>query len=391
MKMYSGKNYLYIHIANTYGKDKDLFEDRIDWVAANERNLEQMIREADEPRQMDTAVRTLRKAQQGLSTGSMCALDAINSGSQIMSALMGCKTGAEATGLVDTGERPDAYQLLQDVMNQVLTDQGITVEVSRQHLKDAFMKWLYGSSMEPKIIFGIETPQYYAFFKAMKKIVPGAVMLRDVLIKCFNSYQLIHEYTLDDGFRVVLPTTVKKKYEMKIPSWEGVQYNLIFDKVEAIEHSVFLAANVIHSLDGLIVREMCRRCNYDLDKVAAVYKYLCRMTKGAPVVCRKKFVSLNLIDKLDGLDMNTMCRLRDLCADVLRWDSSPLVAVHDSFKAHFNQMNKVRYWYKELLAEFAESDMLERILFQLTGQELHIPRECTNLADYIRKSNYCLS
>jgi hypothetical protein len=37
----------------------------------------------------------------------------------------------------------------------------------------------------------------------------------------------------------------------------------------------------------------------------------------------------------------------------------PLVTVHDEFKAHANNINQVRWHYKEILAEIADSNVLD--------------------------------
>ena len=70
----------------------------------------------------------------------------------------------------------------------------------------------------------------------------------------------------------------------------------------------------------------------------------------------------------------------------------PLVTIHDSFAAHANNVNWVRHWYTYILAELADSRLLEDILNQLHGTtEGTYSKLSHNLGDMIRKSNYALS
>ncbi len=48
MKNFTPIEYICIDIANAYGLDKELFEDRIQWVKDNAKNLESLAQEADD-------------------------------------------------------------------------------------------------------------------------------------------------------------------------------------------------------------------------------------------------------------------------------------------------------------------------------------------------------
>lgn len=391
MKLYTGREYLFISIANAFGLDKLLFEERIEWVESNIDNLENMTTEADEPLLFKKGVHTLREAEQGTSTGFMCALDASNSGAQIMSALTGCKAGATATGLVEPNRRADAYGDLTQEMNKILGSE--QVQDKREDLKQAFMTWLYGSKAEPKKLFG-NTPAYPAFFEAMNIICPGAVACREALINAWQPYADEHTLLLPDGFNAVIRTQQKVSYELKLKDIPDAKYVLNYSKFEGTEKSVSLCANAIHAIDALVVREMNRRCNYNTDIVKLVHTALVDYCEGKQATCFKEFVSLRQLENLKDLkeDMNTLCRLRDLCEQVLQWETSPLLVIHDSFMSHPNHMNKVRYWYKEILAELADSNLLQDILRQLYQDDsIVVEKDIPNLSDYIRNSNYSLT
>jgi DNA-directed RNA polymerase len=139
MTEFSGWQYLLIDVANQYGHDKMLFEERIKWAEENLDQLESLVDQAETKPLYMKGVQAIRKAQKGIPTGHLIGFDACCSGVQIMSAITGCIAGATATGLVDPNVRADAYSTMTETMNELLHSQGITVDVSRQHAKEATM------------------------------------------------------------------------------------------------------------------------------------------------------------------------------------------------------------------------------------------------------------
>lgn len=51
----------------------------------------------------------------------------------------------------------------------------------------------------------------------------------------------------------------------------------------------------------------------------------------------------------------------------------------------------MRYWYKEILAELADSNVLDDLLSQVYGMPGHFNKLSSNLGDLIRDSNYALT
>lgn len=139
-KTYTGFQYLCIDIANSYGKDKDLFEDRIQWVLDNIKDLESLVSSADDQPLFLKAVMALRSSQKGNPTGHLISLDAVCSGTQIMSALTGCIKGATITGMIDPNVRADAYSSLTQEMNSLMVQDGLKeITVSRADAKQAIL------------------------------------------------------------------------------------------------------------------------------------------------------------------------------------------------------------------------------------------------------------
>ena len=133
---YTGFEYLLIDCANHFGLDKLLFEERIQWGRTNLDQLESLTDKAESAYLFMKSVAAIRKAQQGIPTGHLVALDACCSGMQIMSAITGCLSGARATGLVDPDRRADAYTEQTQRMQMIL---GNDFNVIRKDAKKALM------------------------------------------------------------------------------------------------------------------------------------------------------------------------------------------------------------------------------------------------------------
>ena len=79
-QQFTGWEYLCIDLANHYGLDKELFEDRIQWVKTNIVRLEELTQDAEEPYLYYKAVRALRDSMNGIPTNHTVALDSASSG-----------------------------------------------------------------------------------------------------------------------------------------------------------------------------------------------------------------------------------------------------------------------------------------------------------------------
>lgn len=80
MQTFTGWQYLLIDIANHFGLDKKLFEERIEWAQDNLHNLEEMAPQAENyPLYMKT-LQAIRKAQQGKPSGHLVGFDGVCSG-----------------------------------------------------------------------------------------------------------------------------------------------------------------------------------------------------------------------------------------------------------------------------------------------------------------------
>ncbi len=76
MKKFTGWQYLLIDLANQFGHDKLVFEERIQWAEDNLSNLEALVEQAETKPLYNKAMQAIRKAQTGIPSGHMVGLDA---------------------------------------------------------------------------------------------------------------------------------------------------------------------------------------------------------------------------------------------------------------------------------------------------------------------------
>lgn len=403
MKSFTGAEYLLIDLANNYGLDKETFDKRIAWARANFNDLEGLVQEADEPLLFLKSLQTIREVEAGLEIGHLVEMDATTSGIQIMSAMTGCPTGAKWTNLVDTSKRYDAYTESFESMKTYLSK--TVKEITRGMAKDALMTGFYGSSAVPEKVFGKGTNELDAFYSMAEKRLKGAWELRCDLIDVWNPYAESHSWSLPDGFECYVRTTVKRKIECEIDELDHHKFTHIYESFEGTERGVSLAANVIHSIDGYMVREISRRCNYKVSELDRTMKYIDKalehrdiahveldLSMPMSVVWATKFGAAK---QFAAMDTSSLLRLRTLLIDMRSRPSFPVICIHDAYKSHPNYVDHMRYWYKEVLAELAESDLLSHIFSELSGEDETYENvrggyTKTEMAELIRKSEYSI-
>ncbi|AGF88137.1 RNA polymerase [Salmonella phage FSL SP-058] len=408
MQTFSAFQYIKLDVANSFGLDKETFDTRLNWFNENKGSLSGLVDDADEPAQFYAGMLAYQDVLEGKPIGYMVGMDATASGLQCMAALTGCKVTAETVNLVDPNVRKDAYTDGYKVMGNLL--EGKIDKVDRKDVKGAIMTHFYGSQANPKSVFGENTIELQKFYEMVQIIAPGANMLRDDLINLWQPKALQHMWELPDGF-----TAVVKVMTMKEASFEVNELDSSFTHRywvnEGQDFGLSLAANTIHSVDGMVVREMNRRANYDAVKVQRVYELLTGLnTKGIvnyttddsklqralELAEKHKFVSAVLIEFIDHKNIHMVPlwiknQLIEIIEKMLAHKPYPIVAIHDCFKCHPLYMNNVRQNYIDIFAQIADSTMLQAIASQISGKRIPVAKLSNNLSTLIRQSNYMLS
>lgn len=402
MRMFTPRETLQIDISNHYGLDKKSWDERLSWFQQNEHQLESLTQKAEEPALFYAGVKAWRQVQKGEPIGYCISFDATSSGAQLLSALVCDRSAASLCNVVSTGSREDLYARVYQAMLQVLGEEG---QITRSQCKEAIMTSLYGSQAVPKEVFG-DGPLYRLFIKTMKTLMPGAWELNEFFLEIWDENKFSYDWVLPDNFHV------RSKVMNSVS--ETVHFNNapydVHRLVNApIEKGRSLGANTIHSLDGMIVREMVRRCSYDPTKIAELKLILqgkfpaelyaisseedVRMVEILWDLYKKSgYLSARILDHLniDNIDMVDATVIQEL-VDSLPEKPFQLFCVHDAFKCLPTYGNDVRRQYANQLYLIARSNLLSFLLSQLMGRDVQVGKLDPSMIEEIRESEYALS
>ena len=328
MQTFTGREYLLIDIAARFGLDRKTWQERLDWTENNLQYLES-VPDPKEGILYRKAIRALRLVDQGKPTNHIMGLDATASGLQVMACMSGCHKTASEVNLVNDGIRHDVYgsigKYMSDILNKVF---------NRDDLKDPIMTTFYGSTRQPKLIFGDGSDELRAYYDVIQTRLTGAWRVLQVIQTFWDPTTTHHEWTLMDGHTAFVPVTGTVEKSLEIDELNHLRMAYRATMLGTKEQSRALAANIVHSVDAWVCRQMV------------------------------------LMAHKQGF-----------------W----LAPIHDCFYTSPQYMNQVRRNYLTLLAWIADNPVLENILRTLSNTPVSIRKASNNLSTAIRKADYALS
>lgn len=264
------------------------------------------------------------------------------------------------------------------------------------------MTSLYGSTAVPKTVFG-EGDQLAVFLKTMESKAPGAWELNQALQALWQPGALSHDWVLPDNFHVHVPvmTAVEKIFQFQNrPVRITVKENL------GTKEGRSLGPNVVHSIDGMIVREITARCDYDMDMLARLIENILKGArhKSSALNDRDKlvqklwahykasgFLSARILELLDrgNLHLVDVSVIMDMIK-TLPEKPFKVMSIHDAFRVHPNYGNDIRKQYNQVLSEIAKSDLLSYIASQIVGYRLPA-NKLGDLSAKILEADYTLA
>jgi len=399
MQTFTGIEYLKIDVASNFGHDKMDWADRISWFDQNEHQLEQLTPEADEPALYHAGLASYRSALKGVPTGYPISLDAASSGLQLLACLSGCEDSARLCGVVSTGHREDAYTVIYQAMCKKV---GGTAKIERKDTKQAIMTSLYSSQVIPKQVFG-EGELLQTFYKTMEERAPGAWALNFGLQELWQPYADSHDWVLPDNFHAHVKATDKVT---KFVQFQDAPHPVTLSVNKGTKEGRSISPNIIHSIDGMVVREMHRRCSYNPELIERVSR-LCRQARswsgGAAVAEHDKmvdilwghylesgFLSTRIFDYLGTRNMGLVDhKVIQALVSSLPEKPFPVISIHDCFRALPNYGDDLRRQYNNILSEIAGSDLLAFIASQVTGKPVTVAK-VGNISQQILNADYTL-
>lgn len=397
---FTGRQYLKIDIASNYGLDKKTWDERIAWFDEHEDELDGLVFSAENPALFYAGVKAWRDVQAGRPIGYMISLDATSSGLQLLAALTGDEKAARLCNVVDTGAREDAYTGIYESM---LSRLGEDANITREQTKRAIMTSLYGSTAMPKQVFG-EGSLLSCFYETISTEAPGAWELNTAFLQMWNDQALSNDWILPDNFHVhvnIMRTVSEHVHFLNTP------YEITYKINAPVEKGRSLGANCIHSIDGMIVREMTRRCDYNPNQVGRVKDMLEWDWDGTSfdteddqmVVTlwnhyqRTGYLSARILDHLSTDNVGWITNrepVRELIASLPK-KPFKVLSVHDCFRCLPHYGNDLRRQYNLQLELIARSELLQDLASQIMGRPIYVTKINPNLHLKVREANYALS
>jgi hypothetical protein len=401
MDLFTPKQYLQIDIAGRYGLDAQSWQTRLNWFAAHEHQLMDMVPTAEEPAMYFAAVTAWEDCLAGRPSGYAISLDATCSALQLLSVLTGDRKGAELCNVVDVGERMDAYAAIYQRMSALIDSSAV---VSREMAKNAILTALYGSTAVPKAVFG-GGDLLAIFYQVMQDSAPAAWELNETYLNIWDSTVSEYNITLPDNFHMHL----KVMTQVKDTVFFLDQPYDVYTAVNApMESGRMLGANSNHGIDGMIVREMTARCDYDPTNIIAC-KLALHMAGTVETVdedhpetilCRTLwahfeetgFLSARILQCLNAQTATLVNH--DVIMELIgSLPAKPfrLMTVHDCFRCLPAYGNDMRKQYNLMLHLIGKSDLLSSVLSQIMGRQVVIGKLDRTLCDDVLHANYSLS
>lgn len=355
MELFSIEDYARIELAGQWGLDKLPWEKRIEWATIPNSNW----KEAESPVQYHNALDNYLSILEGKPTNATISLDATCSCLQHIAILMGCEKTARISNVIG-GDRNDAYSLIH-------TATGLP-NIPRKKCKEAVMTSSYGGVKTAKEIYRDKLDHFYS---AMNQEAPAALAYVDLTQSLWNSKALNHEWVMPDNFHVSIPVEAKEKSTV---SFMGQALEVTQTVNKPSKYGKSLSANIIHSLDSLVVRELVTRCSQRI-QVAPDPELTYRLDELADLT---GFRSARILYYRDDTHLFNLPK-----------QPFNILPTHDSFKVLLPYANDLRMQYSQIMHELAHSQIFEFILYQLTGEEWEISNK-PNWGNSILEADYAI-
>ncbi|QDP54394.1 MAG: putative RNA polymerase [Prokaryotic dsDNA virus sp.] len=409
---FTGREYLMIDIANNFGADQDgpldkqTWDQRIAWFRANQHQLETLVQVAEEPALFYAGVQAWRAVERGEPIGYMISLDATSSGLQLLAALTCDARASSMCNVINIEDkdgnitRMDAYTAIYERMLQEIDD---TAKIERDPVKAAVMTAFYGSKAMPKKVFG-EGALLDTFYKVLNENAPAAWELNEAFMAMWDPEASENAWVLPDNFHVKVKVMAPVKETVH---FANMPHDVFYNVNMPTESGRSLGANVVHSVDGMIVRELTRRCDYNRRKIVQLTQLLEQpalwgdSTEGDDdrmvLTLWQRYqdtgyLSARILDHLYPQNIGHVDAeaIRSLIRS-LPEKPFKLVSVHDCFRCLPHYGDDLRLQYNLQLKLIAESNLLGNLISQIIGQPITIGKLDPNMITQIMDSEYALS
>jgi hypothetical protein len=274
----------------------------------------------------------------------------------------------------------------------------VQAEMGSQHeyepVKQATMTHFYESVLTPMQLFGEDYPK---FLIAMAKAMPGPTVIRDAIASCMDCRDQ-YRWTMMDGYEVIMDVTAPVECTLDIGAGHSVTWN---EHRKAAVATKGLTANVTHSLDALVLREVLRRTHapygwYGPGQLTPFEEL--REKDILLMQCvlrwqRTQFVSFALMDHCDAMNQHLVPQeLMDAIDARTSTDCMYIQPIHDCYRVKATDAAKLFQIVKEVMADLAYAKTAEWLLPQLgyKGTIKDDEAKRTALKEQVLRSSYLI-
>lgn len=396
---FTSLEYLMMDIAGSFGLDNKDWDVRLAWFQQHKHDLKGMMKLAKEPALYFAGMMAYEDYLAGKPSGYPVSLDATCSGMQILTVLTGDRLAAALCNVIDVGFRADAYTSLYQSMLALVGQSGL---ITRDKTKNAILTSLYGSQAIPKQVFG-EGILLNGFHTTMENECPAVWELNKTYLAIWDATKTKYSWTLPDNWHVHILVMGQMTESV---TFLGNVFDVHTMVNMPVEEGRSLGANTTHSIDGMIVREMTRRCNYDPKVITRVRDCLNGIGIGQPEPKEEDdemvqilwnhyidcgYLSARILDhiNIDNVSIVDAAVVWELL-DSLPKKPFEIICIHDCFRCLPNYATDMRRQYNRQLYEIARSELLSSIFTQLLGHPAKIGKMDPTLKDDILESNYSI-
>lgn len=389
----TGLEYLKCEIACKHDKtmEKEVWDTRLKHFDSIDFFDKKLYKKASNPIGLRAAVLSYDTAIAGVETGYMISLDACSSGLQILSLLVSCPESFDLCG-GKSDECVDSYTTIYDEMH-------LHGALTRKQVKNAIMTSFYGSTATPEATFAENVDLFY---DTITEMAPGAWNLNLGLQELWDEVSgSTYEWVMPDGFHACIETKDREKLPF---TFLDEKFDLLVKITSRPDFHKGLGPNLIHSVDGMVVREMLRRCMFNPRTIQRVKDAINGATKGiygrsAEIVTAlwdnyktTGFLSTRILDHLfkDTIGLVDEIVIMALI-NTLPKKPFDVVSVHDCFRCHPNYGNDLRRQYNTIMADINDSTMLEAMAKQVAHSKIKTKKVGKIDRDVILEGNYLLA
>jgi hypothetical protein len=364
-------------VARSYGLDKATWAERLQWV----RDYPELQQGAKEPFLYRSAWNALQLAQRGLPIDHTISLDATASGIQCLSLMAQDSVSAMAVNLgSDRVHNP--YQRVCDEME----------DYPYEPVKQAVMTSFYESIATPQNLF---RENYDKFVAAASKMLPGPWAMKDAIASCMNCAS-DYRWVMMDGYEVHMEVTEPVECAMDIGGGHMMSW---IEHRKAAARTKGLTANVTHSLDALVLREVLRRTHtayawYPVETPFEVLreKDICLM-QGVLRWQQSQFVSFEILDHCDQLNQHLVPQaLREALDHRQCTEDMYVQPIHDCYRVRATDAQMLFEIVREVMADLAFAKTAWWLLPQLgfAGKVNDSEGRRTALKEQVLNSHYLI-